>query len=50
VGLTGFTTFFLVVALAAVPWGMLAAFVAAIAGALVAVVIASRGLRIATRQ
>jgi hypothetical protein len=50
VGLTGFTAFFLVVALAAVPWGMLAAFVAAIAGALVAVVIASRSLRIATRQ
>jgi hypothetical protein len=50
VGLTGFTTFFLVVALAAVPWGMLAAFVAATAGALLAVVIASRSLRIATRQ
>ncbi|HUQ27640.1 MAG TPA: hypothetical protein VM051_03560 [Usitatibacter sp.] len=50
VGLTGFTTFFLVVALAAVAWGMLAAFAAAVAGALVAVVIASRSLGTAIRQ
>jgi len=47
VGLTGFTTFFLVVALAAVPWGITAAFVAAVAGALAAVTVASRTLRIA---
>jgi hypothetical protein len=47
VGLTGFTTFFLVVALAAVPWGITAAFVAAILGALAAVMVASRILRIA---
>ena len=47
VGLTGFTTFFLVVALAAVPWGITAAFVAAVAGALAAVTIASRTLQIA---
>ena len=50
VGLTGFTTFFVVVALAAVPWGMAGAFAAALAGASGAVVIASRTLRIATRQ
>jgi hypothetical protein len=50
VGLTGFTTFFLVVAVTAVPWGMTAAFAAAIAGALAAVLAASRSLRIATRQ
>jgi hypothetical protein len=49
VGLTGFATFFLAVALAAVPWGMPGAFAAAIAGALVAVVVASKILRIVTR-
>ena len=47
VGLTGFTTFFLVVALAAIPWGITAAFVAAVLGALAAVTVASRTLRIA---
>jgi hypothetical protein len=46
VGLTGFTTFFLVVALATIPWGTPAAFVAAVAGALAAVMIASRTLPI----
>ena len=46
VGLTGFATFFLVVALAAVPWGIAAAFVAAVLGALAAVTVASRTLRI----
>jgi heme/copper-type cytochrome/quinol oxidase subunit 4 len=50
VGLTGFTAFFLVIALTAVPWGTLVAFVCAIAAALVAVVSASRSLRIATRR
>jgi len=50
VGLTGFTTFFLVIALAAVPWGMAGAFLAAIAAALAAVLVASRTLRIETRQ
>jgi hypothetical protein len=44
VGLTGFTTFFLVVALGTVPWGTPAAFAAAVAGALAAVMIASRTL------
>ena len=47
VGLTGFTTFFLVVALAAIPWGITAAFAAAVLGALAAVTVASRTLRIA---
>jgi hypothetical protein len=47
VGLTGFTTFFLVVALATVPWGIAAGFVAAVLGALAAVMVASRTLRIA---
>jgi hypothetical protein len=46
VGLTGFTMFFLVVALATVPWGTPAAFVAAVAGALGAVMVASRALPI----
>jgi hypothetical protein len=50
VGLCGFTTFFLAIALAVVPWGIAAAFTAALAGALVAVLTASRSLRIATRQ
>ena len=48
VGLTGFTAFFLVVALAAVPWGIAAAFAAAVGGALAAVLAASRGLRVST--
>jgi len=47
VGLTGFTTFFLVVAVATVPWGIAAAFLAAVVGALAAVMAASRILRIA---
>jgi hypothetical protein len=42
VGLTGFTTFFLVLALAVVPWGIAAAFGAAVVGALAAVLVASR--------
>ena len=46
VGLTGFTTFFLVVALAAVPWGITAAFLGAVGGALAAVMVSSRALRI----
>ena len=50
VGLTGFTAFFVVVALAAVPWGMPAAFAAALAAALGAVVLASRVLRITMKQ
>ena len=49
VGLTGFTAFFLLVAVAAVPWGVAPAFVAAVAAALAAVAVASRILRIAPR-
>jgi hypothetical protein len=50
VGLTGFTTFFLVVALAATPWGIAPAFLAAVGGALAAVAVASRALRISPGQ
>jgi len=50
VGLTGFTTFFLVISLAVVPWGTTAAFGAAVVGALAGVLVASRSLRISTRQ
>jgi hypothetical protein len=50
VGLTGFAAFFLAVALAASPWGIPAAFCAAVAAALGAVMAASRLLRTATRQ
>ena len=48
VGLTGFTTFFLVVALAAVPWGIAPSFAAAVVGAVAAALAASRNLRITT--
>ena len=46
VGLTGFTAFFLVVALAVPGWGIAAGFVAAVAAALAAVMVASRTLRV----
>lgn len=48
VGLCGFTTFFFVVALAVVAWGIALAFMAAVAGALAAAFFASRNLRIGT--
>ncbi len=50
VGLCGFATFFFALAMTAVPWGTLASFAAAIGGALVAVLLASRSLAIAPRQ
>lgn len=45
VGLTGFTAFFFVVAVAAVPLGIAAAFAAAVAAALAALFVATRVLR-----
>ena len=50
VGLSGFTAFFFVVACAVVPLGIAMAFLAAVAAALGAVVVASRALRISTEQ
>jgi hypothetical protein len=50
VGLTGFTAFFFVLAMAVVSWGIVAAFAAAVLAALAAVVTASRALRIATHS
>ena len=46
VGLCGFSAFFLVVAAAVVPWGIPAAFVAAVAAALAALYAANRGQRL----
>ena len=50
VGLSGFTAFFFVIATAVVPLGVAAAFLAAVGAALVAVVVASRVLRITRAQ
>lgn len=50
VGLTGFTAFFLVISLAAVPWGIGGSFAAAVVAALAAILVASRNLRITTKQ
>ena len=49
VGLTGFTAFFLILALTVVSWGTPASFGAAIVGALAAVLAASRSLRVTTK-
>jgi hypothetical protein len=50
VGLTGFATFFLVVALAVPAWGIATGFLLAVLGALAAVAVASRALPIAPGQ
>lgn len=49
IGLSGFGTFFLVVAAAAVPWGVAGAFLAAVPAALAAVFLAGHGARGAER-